>query len=83
MTTTIELCFYLDKKGVLLRDTKLTEASTRLRELDKPDCVWTYDMDQSMYDTSCGEAWRFDEGFLKDHSIKFCPFCAGQVKEST
>lgn len=62
----------------------ISEAAQRPRELDKPDCVWTFDEDQGMYGTGCGESWMFsEEPRLAEHSVKFCPFCGGAVKEST
>jgi hypothetical protein len=48
------------------------------------DCGWTFDVDQGMYDTGCGQAWIFSEGLmLAENKVKFCPFCSGAVKEST
>ena len=74
MTTTIELTRYLDKAGYRLRDDKFTEAAQRLRELDKPDCVWTHD-GYGNSDTGCG-------GFFSNimpSGVKFCTNCGGVV----
>lgn len=60
----------------------LTNLAQRLRELDKPDCTWTYDDEQFMYDTGCDNAWSFAEGLtLAENAIKYCPFCGGAVKD--
>lgn len=93
MTTTIEYSQMLDEiaKSADWHESldsvsisRINQAAQRLRELDKPDCVWTFDEDQGMYDTGCGESWMFsEEPRLAEHSVKFCPFCAGKVKEST
>jgi hypothetical protein len=46
------------------------------------DCGWTFDVDQGMYDTGCGQAWIFSEGLtLAENKVKFCPFCSGAVRE--
>lgn len=91
MTTTIELIEESTEHSMRFKrsgNNKLArfcdETAQRLRELDKPDCVWTFDEDQGMYDTGCGESWMFaEEPRIAEHSVKFCPFCSGAVKEST
>lgn len=86
MTTTQELIKkLLALESILPAKGRATcgEAVDRLRELDKPDCVWTFDADQGMYDTGCGEAWCFEEGGTAENKVKFCPFCQGAVREAT
>lgn len=92
MTTTIELIaqLELDAKFIpqLIGSSRLQNlfnaSAQRLRELDKPDCAWTFDEDQGMYDTGCGGAWVFPElSKLAEHDVKFCPYCGGSVKDAS
>lgn len=90
MTATKELIDWLDIESKLAKkddspvaSAYLRDAAQRLRELSKPDCVWTFDADQGMYDAGCGEAWCFEEGGTAENKVKFCPFCQGAVREAT
>jgi hypothetical protein len=82
MTTTIEHAEKLEVQAVYVRAggymkaaRYMDEAAQRLRELDKPDCVWAHDGFGSS-DTSCG-TWVYN---LTPSSAKFCPNCGGAVK---
>ena len=96
MTTTIELIRVLklqasdDIASGHVKDAALMkEAAQRLRELDKPDCVWvklpcgrdSSGNDINSYDPSCIVVYT-DEPLPMKLS-KFCHLCGGAVKEST
>lgn len=55
----------------------------RLREDAERTCEWRgWGFDYGgTYDTQCGEAWTFEDGYLKDNGVNFCPYCGGLVKE--
>lgn len=84
-TTTIEL---IKKASVLAKmhqgqmNEDLREIAQRLRDLDKPDCVWTFDEDGD-FATQCGHLFFFDEGGIKENDCKFCQYCGGAVKDKS
>lgn len=48
----------------------------------KEKCRWTFDYDQSMYDTQCDNAFLFVDGArLDEHEFKYCPFCGGEISQ--
>ena len=59
----------------------MKEAANRLRELDKPGCVWK-EYEDGSFETQCGNYFHFDEGNIKENDCKFCQYCGGAVKES-
>ena len=96
MTTTIEHAEKLEVQAVYVRASGhmraaqyMDEAAQRLRELDKPDCVWvklpcgrdSSGNDINSYDPSCIVVYT-DEPLPMKLS-KFCHLCGGAVKEST
>jgi hypothetical protein len=83
MTTNQELIDWCEAEYKRTGQDRLKYVANHLRELDKPDCTWTYDNEQFMYDTGCGNAWCFDEGLtLTENAIKYCPFCGGGIIDS-
>lgn len=45
-------------------------------------CYWEYEDDTCSFSTNCGDAFYVaDGGTLKDHNIKFCPFCGLKITE--
>lgn len=95
-TSTIEMIDWLDKcastaqfaNSVVIAET-YRQIAQRLRELDKPDCVWvklpcgrdSSGNDISSYDPSCIVVYTDDPLPMK--LSKFCHLCGGKVKEST
>ena len=43
-------------------------------------CEWTHNDDDGYWDTSCGEAWRFDDGGPKENNMNFCPCCGKTLR---
>ena len=85
MTTTAELIEELTHESIHIRDGQgddeydsalLTKAAQRLRELDKPDCVW-HKVGET-FDTACNARYR--DGAYS--TWKTCPNCGGSVKAS-
>jgi hypothetical protein len=90
MTATHELIRVLrlqasdDKASGNFKDAALMkEAARRLRELDKPDCVWVNADSDEEFETQCGNAFTFIDGGIKENDCKFCQYCGGAVKEAT
>ncbi len=46
----------------------------------KPECVWKYDENHDMYETSCGFARCLIDGTLEENNYIYCPCCGGQIK---
>lgn len=47
-----------------------------------PDCVWHTEDSEYMvgtYEGTCGIAWTFTEGDIKDNEVNYCPRCGGKV----
>ena len=44
-------------------------------------CEWTVtsNYEDAYWDTSCGEAFVFEEGTPEDNSMKYCPFCGRKL----
>lgn len=77
-TSTKDLIEDLTRLGNAWRNPRLSLAAQRLRELDKPDCVWANDGFGSS-DTGCG-TWVHN---LISPTSTYCPNCGGAVKEAT
>ena len=43
-------------------------------------CEWTHDDDDGYWDTSCGEAWRIDDGGPKENNMNFCHCCGKTLR---
>ena len=43
-------------------------------------CEWTHDDDDGYWDTSCGNAWRFDDGGPKENNMNFCHCCGKTLR---
>ena len=43
-------------------------------------CIWTYDDDQEVWETTCGEGFCFNDGNPITNNMKFCPFCGNKIK---
>jgi hypothetical protein len=48
------------------------------RELAK-SCVWSGDGD--VWETSCGNAFVFNDGGPKENEAKYCMYCGGKIDE--
>ncbi|MBH2759606.1 hypothetical protein [Serratia ureilytica] len=44
-----------------------------------PGCEWTYDDNDSKWDSACGEAWMFSDGGPTENGVKFCQGCGKPV----
>ena len=44
------------------------------------DCVWTEDLDDGAWDTSCGNRFEFIDGGPKDNHFAFCPYCGQKLE---
>ena len=42
-------------------------------------CEWTHNDDDGYWDTSCGKAWRFDDGGPKENNMNFCHCCGNTL----
>lgn len=82
MTTTVELIDWLNVESKLasgdgspIAASRLRDSAQRLRELDKPDCVWTNDDKRvDSYITGCN----------KRENVRWSPYCfncGGAVKD--
>jgi len=43
-------------------------------------CEWTHNEDDGYWDTSCGKAWRFDDGGPKENNMNFCHCCGKTLR---
>lgn len=43
-------------------------------------CEWTNNDDDGYWDTSCGKAWRFDDGGPKENNMNFCHCCGKTLR---
>ena len=43
-------------------------------------CEWTHNDDDVYWDTSCGKAWRFDDGGPKENNMNFCHCCGKTLR---
>jgi DNA-directed RNA polymerase subunit RPC12/RpoP len=44
------------------------------------ECTWiNNDDDPCYYETSCGEAFNFFTGEVKENGFKFCPYCGSKI----
>jgi hypothetical protein len=46
-------------------------------------CVWHFHANDDYWETSCGEAYCFFEGGVKENKTKFCQYCGRPVVEDT
>ena len=53
----------------------------RLRA-DRGTCEWRYDDTYGSHDTSCGEAFQFNDGGVAENVFTHCPFCGGRIQEA-
>ncbi len=61
------------------------EAADRIEELEKDaskQCVWELDNTDCFYHTGCDNSFVLNDGTPADNNMKFCPYCAGSIKES-
>ncbi len=42
-------------------------------------CWWEYDEFENSWHTTCGNAWCFEDGGVKENGVNFCPFCGLSV----
>ena len=43
-------------------------------------CEWTHNDDDGYWDTSCGKAWRVDDGGPKENNMNFCHCCGKTLR---
>lgn len=43
------------------------------------ECVWT--AVESMWETSCGHAFEFNDGTPEENGAKFCQYCGRRISE--
>lgn len=65
--------------GILDNRTPAPQEDTR----DGGECIWTRDEfgDPDFYETSCGQAFTFNEGTASDNGVKFCHHCGKPMRE--
>lgn len=51
-----------------------------LAHLDRT-CTWTYEAEESMYETACGQAFTFNDGDAEQNGVVFCYHCGGKMVE--
>ena len=70
-------------------DPSTTEHSSGMRPLfaapqpvvrEPLTCEWTHNDDDGYWDTSCGKAWRFDDGGPKENNMNFCHCCGKTLR---
>lgn len=44
------------------------------------ECTWKED-DEGNWDTTCGEAFQFNDGTPSENSMKYCCYCGKPLKE--
>ena len=47
---------------------------------EQKECEWTHNDDDGYWDTSCGKAWRFDDGGPKENNMNFCHCCGKTLR---
>jgi hypothetical protein len=90
-TSTKELIDWLNVESKIasgcgwpIATSRFRDSAQRLRELDKPDCVWKLDsVGANTYESSCGRLWSFEDGGIEDNCVAFCHCCGGAVKGAT
>lgn len=46
------------------------------------ECVWKPD-DDGVYETTCGQAWVFEDGTPKENHARFCPYCGRTLRDAS
>lgn len=67
-----------DKDYALLKPIPLYTSPQPVRE--PLTCEWSHNDDDGFWETSCGEAWRFDDGGPKENSMNFCHGCGKTLR---
>jgi hypothetical protein len=50
--------------------------------IEAKTCRWSVcDDDYYVYETTCNNIHQFMEGYVKDNSYKYCPYCGLQIEE--
>ena len=77
-------CFYKPEHDqMLLNDEHLAAWNRRTPQpvVREPlTCEWTHNDDDGYWDTSCGKAWRFDDGGPKENNMNFCHCCGKTLR---
>ena len=77
-------CFYKPAQDkMLLNDEHLAAWNRRTPQpvVREPlTCEWTHNDDDGYWDTSCGKAWRFDDGGPKENNMNFCHCCGKTLR---
>ena len=64
-----------------LIDEVLAKWGTPQQVVQEPlTCEWTHNDDDGYWDTSCGKAWRFDDGGPKENNMNFCHCCGKPLR---
>ena len=58
----------------------LAKWSTQQPVVREPLCEWALNGDDGYWDTSCGKAWRFDDGGPKENNMNFCHCCGKTLR---
>lgn len=45
------------------------------------ECEWTPDTEYGSYETTCGNAFTFNDGTPADNKFVYCPYCGCKIKE--
>ena len=59
--------------------TRLSPDQSAVREL--VECEWKYDEEYECWDTSCDNAWCFNDGGPTENEARFCAYCGLPIKE--
>ena len=73
----LSLVGQFDEGKAVLRDVDVEKYAQQIR--DSLVCEWKY-LDYEEYETNCGNRYSTEDG-LVESSYKFCPGCAGTIKE--
>ena len=77
-------CFYKPAQDkMLLNDEHLAAWNRRTPQpvaRGPLTCEWTHNDDDGYWDTSCGKAWRFDDGGPKENNMNFCHCCGKTLR---
>lgn len=55
------------------------DITNEVAQLEKPDCIWTYDDVHDCWETTCGNAFVIIEGVPIENDMLYCPYCGGHL----
>ncbi len=70
--------------NAVAHDMSLDRLEAKVREMfgiKHKECAWIKDESHDMYETSCGRAFCFINGGIKDNKMAYCPYCGKEIIE--